>query len=50
MPSVGILNGFGTKGCTLAPYFGAQLADFLLTEKPLMPIVDVRRFTKILSR
>ncbi len=50
MPSLGILNGFGTKGCTLAPFFSAQLADFLLTETPLMPIVDVRRFTKILSR
>ena len=50
MPSVGILNGFGTKGCTLAPFFATQLADFLVSEKPIQPIVDVKRFTKILSR
>jgi glycine/D-amino acid oxidase-like deaminating enzyme len=50
MPSVGILNGFGTKGCTLAPYFSAQLTDFLVSQKPIQPLVDVRRFTKILSR
>jgi glycine/D-amino acid oxidase-like deaminating enzyme len=50
MPSVGILNGLGTKGCTLAPYFAKQLAEYVLTEKPIQPLADVRRFTKILSR
>ncbi len=50
MPSVGILNGFGTKGCTLAPFFSAQLTDLLVNEKPIQPLADVRRFSKILSR
>ena len=50
MPSVGILNGMGTKGCTLAPYFAAQLTAYLLHGTPLEPLVDVRRFKKILSR
>jgi len=50
MPSVGILNGMGTKGCTLAPYFANQLTDFLLQGKSIDPQVDVRRFTRILSR
>jgi glycine/D-amino acid oxidase-like deaminating enzyme len=48
--SVGILNGFGTKGCTLAPFFSAQLCAFLLNDKPIQPLADVRRFSKILSR
>ena len=50
MPAVGILNGLGTKGCTLAPYFSKQLTDYLLAGKPIQPLADVRRFTKILSR
>jgi glycine/D-amino acid oxidase-like deaminating enzyme len=28
-PRVGLLNGMGTKGCSLAPYFAKQLADKL---------------------
>ncbi len=50
MPSVGILNGMGTKGCTLAPWFAAELANHLLNETPIQPIADVRRFSRILSR
>ncbi|SJZ96471.1 NAD(P)/FAD-dependent oxidoreductase [Sediminibacterium ginsengisoli] len=50
MPSVGILNGMGTKGCSLAPYFAAELAQHLVHQAPLTPQVDVRRFTRILSR
>ena len=49
-PSIGILNGMGTKGCSLAPYFAKALTDHLLNEKPLMPEADVRRFTRILQR
>jgi len=40
----------GTKGCSVAPYFARQFAQYLLHGSPLMPDVDVRRFTKILSR
>ena len=49
MPTVGLLNGLGTKGCTLAPFFASQLTDNLLNDNPIQPLADVRRFTKILS-
>jgi len=49
-PAVGILNGMGTKGCSLAPYFAHQLAEHITEGKPIQPDADVRRFTKILSR
>ncbi len=50
MPSVGIFNGMGTKGCSVAPYFAEQFARHLVNGTPLMPDVDVRRFAKILAR
>lgn len=49
-PSVGILNGMGTKGCSLAPFFAWQLVHHLCEGKPLKPEADVMRFRKILSR
>jgi glycine/D-amino acid oxidase-like deaminating enzyme len=48
--AVGIFNGMGTKGCSLAPYFARQLAGLLLNGVPVMPEVDVRRFRRVLSR
>ncbi len=47
--SVGLFNGMGTKGCSLAPYFSKEFADHLVLDTPLSPQVDVRRFSKILS-
>lgn len=49
-PAVGILNGMGTKGCSLAPWFARELADHLLFGHPIHPQADVQRFAKILSR
>lgn len=49
-PAIGILNGMGTKGCSLAPYFAHQLVEHITEGKAISPDVDVRRFTKILSR
>lgn len=49
-PSIGILNGMGTKGCSLAPYFAKQLVEQLLYNKPVLPEADISRFTKILMR
>lgn len=49
-PAVGILNGMGTKGCSLAPYFAHQLAEHITKGIALRPDVDVRRFSKVLSR
>jgi glycine/D-amino acid oxidase-like deaminating enzyme len=49
-PAVGILNGMGTKGCSLAPYFARQLVQHLAGGETIRPEVDVRRFSKVLSR
>ncbi|RYY57192.1 MAG: FAD-binding oxidoreductase [Chitinophagaceae bacterium] len=49
-PQVAILNGMGTKGCSLAPFFAKQLADHLVNGTEITPDADVKRFTKILSR
>jgi glycine/D-amino acid oxidase-like deaminating enzyme len=48
--NVGILNGMGTKGCSLAPFFAKQLTDYLLYEEPIAKDADVRRFSKVLTR
>jgi len=45
-PSVGIFNGMGTKGCSLAPFFADQLTQFLIHQTPMHPLVDVSRFKK----
>ena len=42
--NVGILNGYGTKGVILAPYFGNQFADFLVEGKPFNKEADIARF------
>ena len=49
-PRVCILNGMGTKGCSLAPYFAKQLADHLAHGAQIHPDADIKRFTRILSR
>ena len=49
-PNIGILNGMGTKGCSLAPFFANQLVDHFLHNKPITPEADVKRFSKILAR
>ncbi len=49
-PAVGILNGMGTKGCSLAPFFAKQLANHLVHNEPINSEADVNRFSKILSR
>jgi glycine/D-amino acid oxidase-like deaminating enzyme len=48
--SIGIFNGMGTKGCSLAPYFGHQLTQHLLYNAPIDPLADVKRFHRMLSR
>lgn len=49
-PALGILNGMGTKGCSLAPYFAQQLADHLTTGTIIEPLANVQRFTRVLNR
>jgi hypothetical protein len=47
---VGIMNGMGTKGCSLAPFFAKQLAAHLVSGSAILPEADVHRFSRILSR
>ena len=47
--NVGILNGMGTKGCSLAPFFAKQLVEHLLYKKDIQPEAAIKRFSKILS-
>ena len=47
--NIGILNGMGTKGCSLAPYFANQLVQNLLYKKDIDPLAHINRFQKILS-
>lgn len=48
--SVGLFNGMGTKGCSLAPYFADEFARFLVDGKEITPAANVARFSRILSR
>lgn len=43
--NVGILNGMGTKGCSLAPYFAHQLVQNILTGTSIDKEADINRFT-----
>jgi len=48
--NIGILNGMGTKGCSLAPFFASQLTKHLLYGEEILPEANVKRFSKILAR
>jgi len=48
--NIGILNGMGTKGCSLAPFLAKQLADHLISGNEILADADIKRFTKILNR
>lgn len=48
--NIGILNGMGTKGCSLAPFFAKQLTDHLISGQEILPEADIKRFTRILMR
>lgn len=47
---VAMLNGMGTKGCSLAPYFAAQLSENLLHDKNIDKEADINRFRKVLTK
>ena len=48
--NVAILNGMGTKGCSLAPFFAKQLTDHLLYQMDITPEADIKRFARILAK
>ncbi len=49
-PDLGILNGMGAKGCSLAPFFAKQLVNHLAHGHHLLPEASVGRFSKLLAR
>ncbi|HZF65960.1 MAG TPA: FAD-dependent oxidoreductase, partial [Chitinophagaceae bacterium] len=49
-PSVGILNGMGTKGSSLAPFFAHQLVQNICFGSPITDEANVQRFSRILSK
>jgi glycine/D-amino acid oxidase-like deaminating enzyme len=48
--NVGILNGMGTKGVSVAPYLAKQLADYILLHTPILKEADVQQYARILRR
>lgn len=49
-PPIGILNGMGTKGCSLAPFFAKQLVEKITGKGAIDPLADIKRFERILMR
>ncbi len=47
LPSVGLFNGLGTKGCSLAPFMAAHFREVLVANAPLMPEIDLKRYFNI---
>ena len=45
-----ILNGLGTKGALLAPYFANQLVEHIDNGKPLHIEADIKRFDKLRNK
>lgn len=43
-PQVGIFNGMGSKGCSLAPWAAAQFCRYLLEATPIRPEIDIKRY------
>lgn len=48
-PEIAILNGMGAKGCWLAPYFAQQITNLLIDDIPVMPEVNIDRFSRALK-
>ncbi|MDQ3682118.1 MAG: FAD-binding oxidoreductase [Bacteroidota bacterium] len=49
-PALGILNGMGAKGASLAPFFANQLTSHLVHNFPIHDEADIKRYTRILSK
>ena len=49
-PTIGIFNGWGTKGCSLVPYFAREFAEAVTKGASISSEVDVRRFSKVLVK
>lgn len=43
-PNIYIFNGFGSKGCSLIPFFAKQMIGFMDEMKTIHPEADVKRY------
>lgn len=43
-----VLNGFGTKGLSLAPYFSNQLIEYIFAKKPIHEEASIRKYDKLI--
>jgi glycine/D-amino acid oxidase-like deaminating enzyme len=49
-PRIGILNGMGTKGASLAPFFASQLCQYIVHGLSIQEDAGIHRFSRILSK
>jgi glycine/D-amino acid oxidase-like deaminating enzyme len=49
-PAIGICNGMGTKGCSLAPYFAHQFIEHCENGTPIHAEASLDRFEEILKK
>ncbi len=49
-PQIGILNGMGTKGCSLAPFFAEQLVEYIRGTGTIHPAANISRFENLLRK
>jgi hypothetical protein len=49
-PAIGICNGMGTKGCSLAPYFANQFIEHCEQGLPIHSEAGLERFEGILKK
>ncbi len=47
---IAILNGMGSKGCSLAPWFAKELAEHFINKKSINALTDVKRYANVLKR
>ena len=47
-PRLGILNGMGSKGCSMSPFLAHNLATHLLNGTPLLPQTDISKYRNAL--
>ncbi len=47
LENIGIFNGLGSKGVSLAPFFAKQFVDFLVNNKELHQEVNINRFASL---
>ena len=48
--NIGLLNGMGTKGCSLGPYFAHSLCENIINGTPVIKEASIDRFSNIMKR